>query len=100
MFSTAPFIHFSLSNWPSGNLGVWHSWQRATSSVRYFPRAILLDCAQPWQTKRHVETNNSLQRLIEANGTTKREFGFRMSGGFAAGLAGWEAQTLTRRRTA
>src|SRR2546423_3480548 len=79
MFSTAPFIHFSLSNWPSGNLGVWHSWQRATSSVRYFPRAILLDCAQPWQTKRHVETNNSLQRLIEANGTTKRDFGFRMS---------------------
>src|SRR5258707_9767238 len=87
MFSTAPFIHFSWSNCPSGDLGVWHSWQRATSSVRYFPRAILPDCAQPWQTNRQVETSSSLQTLIEANGTTKgiSDFGCRISGGFADG---------------
>src|SRR6185436_19857231 len=59
-FITAPFIHFSLSNCPSAPFGVWHSWQRATSSARYFPRATLPDCAQPWMTKQHVETRSIL----------------------------------------
>src|SRR5438034_5887608 len=67
MFSTAPFNHFSLSNWPSGDLGVWHSWQRATSSTRYLPRATLSDCAN-----RAVETASSVQRFfIAVHVTTK-----------------------------
>ena len=37
--SVVPFIHFALSKSPDSVRGVWHSWQRATSSTMYLPRA-------------------------------------------------------------
>src|SRR5882724_10418706 len=63
MFSTAPFSHFSLSNWPSADFGVWHSWQRATSSTRYLPRATLSDCA--WHCPASA-TASSVKRVFIA----------------------------------
>jgi len=37
-----PFSHCWKSRAPETSLGVWHSWHIATSSTRYFPRAMSL----------------------------------------------------------
>src|SRR5215472_14369953 len=50
-FSVEPFIHMDLMKLPLSILGVWQSWQRATSSARYLPRATLSSCPNATITK-------------------------------------------------